>query len=77
MKKITQRMKTAVRTGAYIAAGSALSAGAFAVEVGDGSAVAGALSYGQTAVTTVVAGVIGIVAVVVGLGYVISTLRKS
>jgi len=74
MKKITQRLKGAARKAAFAVAGSAASAGAFALETTD---IEAAMSSGETAYGTVVAGVIALAAIGVAVGLVLSMMKRT
>ncbi|WP_036534370.1 major capsid protein [Oceanobacter kriegii] len=78
MKKLIRNGQAMAKSTALkasgIAAGALATSSAFAI---DSTAVSTALSDGNSTVTTVVTGLVGIVAIMVGFGYIVSLLRKS
>lgn len=78
MKKLIRNGQAMAKSTALKASGVAVGAlaasSAFAV---DSTAISTALTEGNTTVSTVVTGLVGIVAVMVGFGYIVSLLRKS
>lgn len=73
--RFVQSFKNGV--GKVVAGGAALVGAGQALAVDHSAAITAAAADGTTSLTTAVTAVIGIVAVVVGAGLVISFLRKS
>jgi len=74
MKKLLIQAKNNARKVGFVASGVALSSGAYAI---DDTAITDAFTAANTSYGTAVAGIITLVAIGVGLGMVISAMRKS
>ncbi|WP_420590311.1 hypothetical protein [Bacterioplanoides sp.] len=74
MKKITQRLNKTMAKAGFVAAGAALSAQSFAINDED---ITGAFAAGETSYGLAIAGIIGLAAIGVGVGFVMGMLRKS
>jgi hypothetical protein len=69
-----ENIKTAMKSGAAIAVGSVAASPAFAI---DTTAVETAFTDGNSAVTTVVGGLIAMTAIMLGIGIVLSLMKRS
>ncbi|WP_221794608.1 major capsid protein [Oceanobacter mangrovi] len=77
MKKLIQNGRAVAKKSAAVALGTvtmAASSGAFAIDTAD---IATSFTEGNTAVTTVVAGLIGLVGVMLGVGIVMSLMKRA
>tara|TARA_R110000868_G_scaffold34671_1_gene125012 strand:+ start:3779 stop:3991 length:213 start_codon:yes stop_codon:yes gene_type:complete len=69
-----EQIKTAMKTGAAIAVGAVVASPAFAIDVTD---IDAGFTSGTAAVTTVVGGLIALTAVMLGIGIVLSLMKRS
>ncbi|WP_225690772.1 hypothetical protein [Thalassolituus sp. ST750PaO-4] len=74
MKKITQRLNASARRAAFVITGTVASSAAFADTATD---ITDAFTAGETNYQLAVGGLIGLAAIGVAVGFIISMLRRS